>query len=130
MRVLAFIVIASLQPSLTVAQPLPQPFPPGPGGNCPHGFSRSGSFCVPRAGAQDAIPLPPNSTCPHGWTQSDDHALAPDIPPSALQTNSMITATKLRIFEMTFNASGSGSAGKANPNAAQTANTTNIPATA
>ncbi len=46
------------------------------------------------------------------------------------QTNSMIAATKHRIFEMTFSASGSGSAGKANPNAAQTANITNIPATA
>jgi hypothetical protein len=28
----------------------------------------------------------------------------------------MITATKLRIFEMTFSASGSGCAGKANQN--------------
>ena len=55
---------------------------------------------------------------------------APEISPSALQTNSMIAATKHRIFEMTFSASGSGSAGKANPNAAQTANTTNIAATA
>src|SRR5262249_22881819 len=50
--------------------------------------------------------------------------------PSARQTNSMIAATKHKIFEMMFSASGSGSAGKATPNAAQTANTTNIPATA
>ena len=34
----------------------------------------------------------------------------------------MIAAMKQRIFEMTFSASGSGSAGKANPNAAQVAN--------
>jgi hypothetical protein len=42
----------------------------------------------------------------------------------------MIAATKHKIFEMTFSASGSGSAEKTNPKAAQTANTTNIPATA
>ena len=60
----------------------------------------------------------------------DYHALAPGTPLSALQTNSMIAATKHRIFEMTFNASGSSFAGKANPNAAQMANTTNIPAIA
>jgi hypothetical protein len=40
----------------------------------------------------------------------------------------MIAATKHRIFEMTFSASGSGSEGKANPSEAQTANTTNIAA--
>ncbi len=55
---------------------------------------------------------------------------APETSPSVFQTNSMIAATKHRIFAMTFSASGSGSAGKAKPNAAQTANTTNIPATA
>ncbi len=49
---------------------------------------------------------------------------------SARHANSMIAATKQSIFEMTFSASGSGSAGKANPNTAQTANTTNIPDTA
>ena len=42
----------------------------------------------------------------------------------------MIGATKQKIFEMTFSASGKGSDGKANPNAAQTAKTANIPATA
>jgi hypothetical protein len=41
------VIIAAL------AQPLPQPMPPGPGGSCAHGWSRSGSFCVPCAGAQD-----------------------------------------------------------------------------
>jgi hypothetical protein len=49
--------------------------------------------------------------------------LVPETAPSALQTNSMIAAKKHRIFEMMFSASGSGSEGKANPNAAQTANT-------
>ena len=37
---------------------------------------------------------------------------------------------RIALIEMTFSASGSGSVGKANPNTAQTANTTNIPATA
>jgi hypothetical protein len=60
-------------PSLALAQPLPQPKPHGLGGSCPHGSS-SGSFCVPRAGAQDAIPLP-NGTCPHGWTRSGSFCL-------------------------------------------------------
>ena len=52
---LAAIIIALL-PSLALAQPLPQPKPAGPGGSCPHGYTSSGSFCVPREGAQDAIP--------------------------------------------------------------------------
>ena len=46
--------------SLAPAQPLPQPKPTGPGGSCPHGYTASGSFCVPSQGAQDAIPLPLN----------------------------------------------------------------------
>jgi hypothetical protein len=58
------------------------------------------------------------------------HTPAPVTSSSSLQTNSIIAATKHRIFDRTFSASGSGSAGKANPNAAQMANTTNIPATA
>jgi hypothetical protein len=58
-------------------------------------------------------------------------ALVPDaVASSARHANSMIAATKQSIFEMTFSASGSGCAGKANPNTAQTANTTNIPDTA
>jgi hypothetical protein len=63
---LAVIIIAVL-PSLALAQPLPQPKPMGPGGSCP--------FCVPRKGAQDAIPLPPNGTGPHGWTRSGSYCL-------------------------------------------------------
>ena len=58
------------------------------------------------------------------------HALAPEPSPSSRQTNSMVAATKQRIFEITFSASGSGASGKAKPNAAQTAKTANIPATA
>jgi hypothetical protein len=38
-----------LLPSLAFALALPQPFH---GGSCPHGYGRSGSFCVPRAGAR------------------------------------------------------------------------------
>jgi hypothetical protein len=30
---------------------------------------------LPREGAQDAIPLPPNGTCPHGWTRSGSYCL-------------------------------------------------------
>jgi hypothetical protein len=68
-------IIALLLPSLALAEPLPVPKPPGPGGSCPHGYSASGSFCMPRAGAQDAIPLPPNGTCPHNWTRSGSFCL-------------------------------------------------------
>jgi hypothetical protein len=74
MRLIAAIVIALL-PSLALAQPLPQPKPPGPGGSCPHGYTSSGSFWVPRQGAQDAIPLPANGSCPHGWTRSGSFCL-------------------------------------------------------
>src|SRR6202035_4518925 len=49
----------------------------------------------------------------------------PEASSSSLQTNSMMAATKHRILEMMFSAIGSGSVGKANPNAAQMANTTN-----
>jgi hypothetical protein len=35
------------------AQPLPLPKPPGPSGSCPHGYTSSGSSCVPSRGAQD-----------------------------------------------------------------------------
>jgi hypothetical protein len=68
-------VVTALLPSLMLAQPLPQPKPAEPGGSCPHGYTSSGSFCVPRAGAQDAIPLPPNGNCPWGWTRSGSFCL-------------------------------------------------------
>ena len=74
MRLINVAVIALL-PSLALAQPLPQPKPLGPGGSCPHGYTSSRSFCVPRQGAQDAIPLPANGSCPHGWTRSGSFCL-------------------------------------------------------
>jgi hypothetical protein len=72
---LLLISVLTLVPALAAAQALPQPLPPGPGGSCGHGWTRSGSFCVPRAGAQDAIPLPPNGNCPWGWTRSGSFCL-------------------------------------------------------
>jgi hypothetical protein len=68
------VAFVALLPSLALAQQ-PVPKPSGPGGSCPHGYTSSGSFCVPRAGAQDAIPLPLNGTCPHGWTRSGSFCL-------------------------------------------------------
>ena len=38
-----------------LAEPLPLPKPSGPGGSCPHGWTSSGSFCVPSQHAQDAV---------------------------------------------------------------------------
>jgi hypothetical protein len=55
------------------AEPLPVPMPER-GGSCPHGFTQSGGFCVPSAGAQDAIPQR-NGNCPHGWTASGSFCL-------------------------------------------------------
>ena len=55
------------------AAPLPQPMPPS--GSCSHGYSASGSFCVPRQGAQEAVPLSPNGSCPRGWTRSGNFCL-------------------------------------------------------
>jgi hypothetical protein len=57
------------------AQPLPVPKPPGPVGSCPHGYTSSGSYCVPSQGAQDAVPKPPNGACPWGWTSSGSFCL-------------------------------------------------------
>jgi hypothetical protein len=68
-------MIMLLPPSLGLAQPLRQPKPAGSGGSCPHGYMSSGSFCVPREGAQDAISLSPNGTCLHGWTCSGSYCL-------------------------------------------------------
>src|SRR6516164_10221382 len=92
--------------------------------------TRGGSFTIPLPWKAQPSSMSNGATSRGRGSSSNDHALAPDTPSSSLQTNNMIDATKHRIFEMTFNASGSGSAGKANPNAAQTANTTNIAVTA
>jgi hypothetical protein len=70
----SIVAIMPLLSSLALAQQ-PVPKPPGPSGSCPHGYSSSGSFCVPRTGAQDAMPLPPNGTCPHAWTRSGSFCL-------------------------------------------------------
>jgi hypothetical protein len=69
------VIIIALLPSVALGQALAQPKPAGPGGSSPHGYTSSGSFCVPREGAQDAIPLPPTGTCPHGWTRSGSYCL-------------------------------------------------------
>ena len=45
------VAVIVLLPTLELAQPLPQPKPTGPGGSCPHGYTSSGSFCVPSQGA-------------------------------------------------------------------------------
>ena len=77
MKLIVAIIIAFM-PSFALGEPLPQPKPIGPGGSCPHGYSSSASFCVPREGAQDAIPLPPNGICLHGWTRSGSYCLRSD----------------------------------------------------
>src|SRR5215468_9580557 len=38
------------------AEPLPVPKPLGPGGSCPHGYTSSGSFCVPSQGRKTRSP--------------------------------------------------------------------------
>lgn len=72
---LALVLVASLMITAVSAEPLPVPKPIGPGGSCPYGYTSSGSFCTPMAGAQDAIPKPPNGTCPWGWTSSGSYCL-------------------------------------------------------
>jgi hypothetical protein len=58
-----------------LSDPLPVPKPSGPGGSCPFGYTTSGSYCVPSAGAPDAIPKPPGGTCPWGFLSSGSHCL-------------------------------------------------------
>jgi hypothetical protein len=67
----AFVLFAAA--TAAHAEPFPVPMPER-GGSCPHGFTQSGGFCVPSAGAQDAIPQR-NGSCPHGWTASGSFCL-------------------------------------------------------
>jgi hypothetical protein len=57
------------------ADPLPLPKPPGPGGSCSHAGCRSGSYCVPSQGAQNAVPKSVSGNCPRGWTASGSYCL-------------------------------------------------------
>jgi hypothetical protein len=68
-------IVAALTASVAAAEPLPVPKPTGPGGSCPHGYTSSGSFCVPSQGAQDAVPKPANGSCPWGWMSSGSFCL-------------------------------------------------------
>jgi hypothetical protein len=57
------------------AEPLPVAKSAGPGGSCPHGYTSSGSFCVPAQGAQDAVAKPTSGSCPLGWTASGSYCV-------------------------------------------------------
>jgi hypothetical protein len=70
----AILAIVLLSATAAHAEPLPQPKPPGPGGSCPHGYTSSGSFCMPSQGAQDAIAKPASGNCP--WDGSRAAAIA------------------------------------------------------
>jgi len=77
---LAAIIIAALAVTVTAAPALAQggalPLPKPPvAGSCPHGWTASGSYCLPSQGAQDAIAKPPNGSCPWGWTSSGSYCL-------------------------------------------------------
>jgi hypothetical protein len=75
MMKLAIIVALQLAATAALAEPLPQPRTPGPGGSCPYGYLACGSFCMPAQGAQDAIPKPSSGGCPVGWTASGSYCL-------------------------------------------------------
>ena len=79
-KMLAGVVLAALllaMPGKSQAQgaPLPVPKPRELGGSCPHGYTTSGSFCIPSQGAQDAIAKPSSGICPSGWTASGSYCL-------------------------------------------------------
>jgi hypothetical protein len=79
-----------------VRQSRPVPKPPGPGGSCPHGYTSSGSYCVPSQGAADAIAKPPNGTCPWGWISSGALQLPFESAPArALASACLACATSL-----------------------------------
>ena len=69
------LIAALLAATAAHTEPLPLPKPQGPGGSCPHGWLSSGSYCVPSAGAQDAVPEPPGGSCAWGWTASGSFCL-------------------------------------------------------
>jgi len=75
LRILVLAAFTLVRATVSAAEPLPVPKPTGPGGSCPWGYTSSGSFCVPTAGASDAIPKPPNGTCPFGWISSGSFCL-------------------------------------------------------
>jgi hypothetical protein len=80
MKPLVAALAMTLFAAAAYAEPVPVQKPPGPGGSCPHGYMSSGSFCVPSAGAQDAIAKPANETCPWGWTSSGSYCLRSGSP--------------------------------------------------
>jgi hypothetical protein len=71
---IAIVGLAVVIATAAQAEPLPVQRPPV-AGSCPHGYTTSGSFCVPSQGAQDAVAKPPNGTCPWGWTSSGSYCL-------------------------------------------------------
>jgi hypothetical protein len=72
---MATLIITLLISTAALAEPLPVPKPPGPGGSCPFGYTSSGSYCVPSQGARDAVAKPPNGTCPWGWLATGSYCL-------------------------------------------------------
>jgi hypothetical protein len=68
-------IVAFMLAAPAIADPLPVPKPVGPGGSCPHGYTSSGSYCVPSQGASDAVPKSPSGTCPWGWISSGSYCL-------------------------------------------------------
>jgi hypothetical protein len=74
MKIATAIVAFMLTPP-AFGDPLPVPRPPGPGGSCPCGYTTSGSYCVPSAGASDAVAKPATGTCPWGCLASGSYCL-------------------------------------------------------
>jgi hypothetical protein len=75
MKITATAALLLIATAPALGEPLRLPKPSGPGGSCPHGWTSSGSYCVPSQHAQDAIAKPPNGTCPWGWTSSGSYCL-------------------------------------------------------
>jgi hypothetical protein len=75
MKITATAALMMLFATAALAEPLPVPKPSGPGGSCPHGYTSSGSYCVPSQGAQDAVAKPAKGSCPWGWLASGSYCL-------------------------------------------------------